>query len=200
MSTPAPAAHPIHELIAARSSPRIFSDRPVAPDVLAAIFEAARWAPSSYNEQPWSFVFAPHSDKEAFGRIFDCLVPGNQTWAHTAAVLMISVAHMTFAANCKPNRHAFHDVGLASGSMALQAAALGLGIHMMSGFGVAKAREVLGIPDGFEPVAAIALGYPEHPDKMAPEHRERVLKPRTRKPIGEFAFAGNWGRGATGLD
>ncbi len=183
----------LHELIRARVSPRFFAPRPVDLRTLALLFEAARWAPSSFNEQPWGFVFAIRDDRENFDRIFDCLVPGNQTWAHSAAVLMISVARLAFTNNAKPNRHAIHDVGLASATMTLQATALGLGVHMMSGFDVAKTRTSLAIPDGFEPVAAMALGYPESHANMPEKIRERALAPRHRKPLGDFIFQGRWG-------
>ena len=135
--------HQLHELIRARVSPRFFTPRPVDLRTLALLFEAARWAPSSFNEQPWGFIFAIREDRENFDRIFDCLVPGNQTWAHSAAVLMVSVARLTFTNNPRPNRHAIHDVGLASATMILQATALGLGVHMMSGFDMAKTRTSL---------------------------------------------------------
>jgi nitroreductase len=199
MKNPAPADHPIHEIIQARFSPRGFSARKVEAAALASLFEAARWAPSCFNAQPWGFVFAARDDEEAFHRIVDLLTPGNQSWAHTAAVVMISVARGDFEHNGKPNRHAFHDVGLASAMMALQAEAMGLGIHMMGGFDAARAKSELGIPGGFEPVAAIALGYPESPENMPQETREKAAKPRQRKPIRDFVFSGRWGRAAAGL-
>ncbi|HLF58650.1 MAG TPA: nitroreductase family protein [Alphaproteobacteria bacterium] len=199
MHKPAPVAHPVHEIVQARFSPRGFSDRQVDAETLASLFEAARWAPSSFNEQPWGFVFAGRADAEAFNRILDLLTPGNQSWAHTAAALMISVARSNFERNGKPNRHAFHDVGLASGAMAFQAAAMGMGVHMMAGFDAARAKSELKIPDGFEPVAAIAIGYPESPERMPDEMREKALKPRSRKPIAEFVFAGQWGGTPRGI-
>ena len=185
--------HQLHELIRARVSPRFFTPRPVDLRTLALLFEAARWAPSSFNEQPWGFIFAIREDRENFDRIFDCLVPGNQTWAHSAAVLMVSVARLTFTNNPRPNRHAIHDVGLASATMILQATALGLGVHMMSGFDMAKTRTSLAIPDGYEPVAAMALGYPESHANMPEKIRERALAPRSRKRLAEFVFNGAWG-------
>ena len=196
MKRPAPAEHPIHEIIQARFSPRGFSAREIDSGVLASLFEAARWAPSCFNAQPWRFVFARRADKKDFHRILDLLTPANQSWAHTAAALMISVARSAFEHNDKSNRHAFHDVGLACGMMALQAEAMGLGIHMMGGFDLERARSELGIPEGFEPVAAIAVGYPEDPENMPDDMREKAAKPRERKPIGDFVFAGRWDRPA----
>jgi len=199
MAKPAPADHPVHEIIGARYSPRGFSERKVARETLASLFEAARWAPSCFNDQPWGFILAERDDQAAFERILDCLTPGNQSWAHTAAVLVVSVARTSFERSGKTNRHAFHDVGMASAMMALQATALGLGLHMMAGFDAAKAKAVLEIPDGFEPVSAMALGYPEDPQRMPEEMREKALRPRVRKPIAEFVFAGRWGQAAPGI-
>ena len=195
MTTPAPADHPIHDLIKARYSPRLFSARAVEANTLHALFEAARWAPSSFNEQPWRFVYARREQKADFERILDLLVPANQAWAHTAPILMVSVARLTFERSGKTNRHAYHDVGLACGMMAVQAAHLGMGVHMMSGFDVDRARQALSIPEGFDPVAAIAIGYPETPANMTAEQRERAEKPRLRKPISEFAYSGTFGQG-----
>lgn len=189
----APVGHPVHDIIRARYSPRGFSERAVDKHTLASVFEAARWAPSSFNEQPWAFILAERADKDAFDGILDCLTPGNQGWAQTAAILMISVARTTFERSGKINRHAFHDVGLASGFLALQAIALGLGLHMMAGFDPGKAREVLSIPEGFDPAAAMALGYPLDPEHMSAEAREKALKPRSRKALGDFVFARRWG-------
>lgn len=193
MNRLAPVVYPVHDIIRGRYSPRGFSERDVELETLASLFEAARWAPSSFNEQPWSFVIAERKDKNAFDGILDCLTPGNQGWAHTAAILMISVARMTFEKSGKMNRHAFHDVGLASGFLALQASALGLGLHMMAGFDPAKARVVLSIPEGFDPVAAMALGYPLDAAAMSAEAREKAMKPRSRKPLGDFVFRQRWG-------
>src|SRR4051794_22674846 len=110
MRPPTTPAHPIHELIARRWSPRAFADRPVAPEVLARLFEAARWAPSSFNEQPWSFIVATKEQPEDYARLLACLAEKNQSWAKSAPVLLISVASMSFRHNAKANRHHFHDV------------------------------------------------------------------------------------------
>lgn len=188
--------HPVHELIRRRWSPRAFADRPVEPEKLASLFEAARWAPSSYNEQPWNYVYATKEHPEQFQRLLDCLVEGNQRWARKAPVLAISVAKLRFDHNGQPNRHALHDVGMATENLALQGVALGLAVHQMAGFHVDQARELLGIPEGYEPVAAIAVGYPANPESLSPEVREKELAPRTRKPAAQFAFQGRWGAAA----
>jgi nitroreductase len=194
MDKTADSSAPLHELIAQRWSPRSFEDRAIGPDLLRRLLEAARWAPSSFNEQPWAYLVAPRAqDPAGFERLAACLTPGNSAWAGAAPVLALSVAQRDFRRNGKPNRHAFHDVGLATENLVLQAQALGLAVHQMAGFDVAKARETLGIPETHDPVAMIALGYPGSPDRLSPELRERERKPRERKPLAEVAFAAGWG-------
>src|SRR5215471_4089772 len=193
MEKPAPNDYPIEETIRRRWSPRAFSDRPVEPDKLASLFEAARWAPSSFNEQPWSFIFAT-KDKPEYAMVLSSLVESNQQWAHLAPVLMVSVARLNFEKNGKPNRHALHDVGLAMGTMLVQATALGLFVHQLAGFSVDKVREAFAVPEGFEPVAAVAIGYAADPEVLPEAFREKEIGPRQRKPISEFVFEGAWGK------
>lgn len=194
MEKTAPTRFPVHELIAQRWSPRAFSSRRVEPEVLGSLLEAARWAPSSFNEQPWSYVVANRDDDpDGHARLLSCLVPGNQAWAAAAPVLMLSVAKLAFDKNGKPNRHAWHDVGLATASLVLQAQALGLASHQMAGYDAARAREVLAIPDGHEPVAAIAIGHPGRISDLPANLAEQEAAPRIRKPLGEFVFGGKWG-------
>ncbi|MEK9142459.1 MAG: nitroreductase family protein [Nitrospirota bacterium] len=184
---------PIHELLARRWSPRAFDDRPVDSDLLRILFEAARWAPSSNNEQPWRFIVATEDHETEWNRLFDCLAEGNQKWAVRAPVLILSVASMNFEDDGKPNRHAFHDTGLATENLVLQATASGLVAHQMAGFNVEKARIDLRIPTGCEPVAMIAVGYPGDPAVLPERLRERELRPRIRRPIGDWTFSGQWG-------
>ena len=199
MEKPAVSAHPIHELLKRRWSPLAFSGRMVEPEKLQSLFEAARWAPSCFNEQPWNFVVCTRDSPEDHERLVSCLSEGNLPWARTAPVLMLSVARRTFARNGNPNRHALHDVGLAVENLILQAMALDLFVHQMGGFDVAKARSLFGIPDDHEPVAAIALGYPGDPEQLPPPLRERQMAPRQRKPLDQFVFGGRWGQGASAL-
>src|SRR6478752_1428486 len=141
----------IHDLLARRWSPRAFDERPVETDTLLTLFEAARWAPSSNNEQPWRFIVANKRHQETdWNRLFECLVEGNRKWAVRAPVLILSVASLNFEDDGKPNRHAFHDTGLAAENLVLQATASGLVAHQMAGFDVEKARGELKIPSGFE--------------------------------------------------
>ena len=194
MEKPAETQYPIHDLLRRRWSPRAFSDRPVAPDTLRSLLEAARWAPSSNNEQPWSFIVATKEDEAEHDRLLSCLVEGNSLWAQRAPVLMVSLARMSFEDDGKLNRHAFHDVGQAVANLSVQATALGLVVHQMAGFHPDKVRELYGVPEQFEPVAAIALGYPGDPGSLPERLRKRELAPRERKSLTEFVFAGRWGQ------
>lgn len=160
---------------------------------LQSLLEAARWAPSSNNEQPWHFIVGTKDDPAAHDRLFHCLKEGNKKWAFRAPVLMLSVARLNFEDDGQPNRHAWHDTGMAVFSLAVQATALGLIVHQMAGFDVEKARTDLGIPAGYEPVAMIAVGYPGDPAELPDYLRERELKPRERKAVSEFLFTGSWG-------
>ncbi len=192
MEKPAPTAHPIELLIQRRWSPRAFASTPIERRVLARLFEAARWAPSSYNEQPWRYVVATAENPERLKEAQTVLSPGN-AWASGAPVLVCTIAHLTFVRNAKPNRHAFHDVGAASATLLLQATALGLFGHEMAGFDVEKARVVFEVPEGYEPVAMMALGYPADPEALTQEQRTHEARPRVRRPIEEFVFDGRFG-------
>jgi nitroreductase len=192
----APTDFPLHDLIAERWSPRAFSDKPVAPDVLASLFEAARWAPSSSNEQPWAYIVGTKDDAENFAKLVSVLVPSNVTWAQHAPVLALAVAELAFAKNGTPNRNAQYDVGAASAWLTVEATSRGLFVHQMAGYDHDKARQVFGIPAGWEPIAAIAICYPSNPDSLPQPLRDREVAPRTRKPISEFVMSGSWGKKA----
>lgn len=184
---------PIHDVLSQRWSPRAFDGRAVEPEKLRSLFEAARWAASSYNGQPWYFIVATKDDPKNFKRILDSFVEFNQGWAKNAPVLALSVAGTKFEHNGEPNRHALHDVGQAAANLALQAAALGLQVHQMAGILPEKAREIFSIPEGYEPVAGIAIGYPGDPSSLPDQLRERENAPRARKPLKSFVFTGKWG-------
>jgi nitroreductase len=187
---------PHHELIAQRWSPRAFEDRPVPDALLRRLFDAGRWAASAYNEQPWRWLVATRDDPAAFERLFSTLIPFNQGWVRAAPVLAISVAHASFDRNGKPNRHAGHDVGQAAAQMALEAVALGLAIHQMAGFDPERVRALCGVPAGFEPMAAIAIGYPGDPALLPDDLRQRELAPRERRPLAEVVFGATFGETA----
>jgi nitroreductase len=198
MMEPTGRAHgQILDLLAKRRSPLAFSPRRVEGEKLLALFEAARWAPSSYNAQPWSFLLATQDQPAEFQRALHCLVEANRQWAQHAPVLILSVAKLHFAASGGPNRHAFYDVGQAAAHLSVQATALGLYVHQMGGFDVEKARAVFSLPEGYEPVAMMAVGYLGDRDALPEALRQRELAPRTRKPLEEFVFTGRWGRAST---
>ena len=196
MKKPAPSDFPVHELVRERWSPRAFADKPVPQDVLRSIFEAARWAPSSFNEQPWAYIVATKDDKENFEKMLSVLVDFNVQWAKSAPILALAVAKLAFANNNAPNRNAQYDTGAATALLSVEATARGLAVHQMAGFDAEKARQAFGIPKGWEPIAAIAIGSPGDPASLPEPLKDREMAPRTRKPIAEFVMAGQWGHTA----
>lgn len=191
---PAQTDYPINKLMRRRWSPRAFEeDREVERDKLLTLLEAALWAPSCFNDQPRYFLVFDGSDAEALACARDCLVEGN-AWARKAPALMLSVARDTFEKNGKPNRWAQHDTGLATENLLLEAVELGLAAHPMAGFDEERSRVEFSIPEGFTPIAMIAIGYPYpgRPEELDEKLRGRELAPRERKTIGEIAFAGKW--------
>ncbi|HUI51074.1 MAG TPA: nitroreductase family protein [Terriglobales bacterium] len=199
MHKPAPVAHPTHDLIQHRWSPRAFSAKPVPADILRSLFEAARWAPSSSNEQPWAFLVTTREDQEAHARMLSTLVEANQAWAKHAPVLAIAVAELAFARNGKPNRNAFYDIGAAVANLSLEATSHGLFVHQMAGFDPHKAIELFEIPSGWEPVSAFVVGYPGETASLPDPLRERETAPRERKPLEAFVMGGHWGKSASFL-
>jgi nitroreductase len=187
---------PIHDVIRRRWSPRAFSERQVEPDKLLSLFEAARWAASSSNEQPWAFLVATQQDAKNFEAMVGVLVEFNRTWANKAPVLILTLAHTQFEKDGRPNRHAFYDLGQAAANLALQATALGLATHQMAGFDVESARERFAVPAGWEPASVIALGYPGDLDSLTEKLRQREIGERRRKPLESFVFSGAWGNPA----
>jgi len=191
--------HPVHTLVAERWSPYAFGDRPVAEKDLRALFEAARWAPSSYNEQPWRYLVARREQPEAFERMLTCLVEPNQAWARFAAVLALGVVSHRFERNDKVNKAAVHDLGLASGNLVMEATARGIHVHQMIGILPDRARDLYAIPEGEEAFTGLAIGYhgvqAEQPETL----RERDQRERTRKPLDAFVFSGRMGRPAPWL-
>jgi nitroreductase len=197
MKNPAPTEVPVHEIVRERWSPRAFSERAIAPDTLRSLFEAARWAPSSSNLQPWAYIVGTKDDKGDFEKVLSTLIEFNQGWAKNAPVLALSVAQVKNPKDGASNRWAFHDVGSASAQLTTEAHSRGLYVHQMAGLDPEKARKVFQIPDGWEAVAAIAIGYPGDPATLPEKLRERELAPRTRKPLSEFVMTGEWGHTAS---
>jgi len=185
--------HPIHDQLAARWSPYAFEDRLVSDADLCSLFEAARWAPSSYNEQPWSYIVAKRESREEFQKLSSCLLEANRVWATAAPVLALGIVRLRFVRNDKPNRAAVHDLGLAAGNLLVEATARGLCVHQMIGIDPEKARELYEIPDGSEAWTGLAIGYRGDPNGLPGALRERDVAPRRRKPLEEFVFGGRWG-------
>ncbi len=171
-----------------RWSPRAFSPQPLTRAEIQTLLEAARWAPSSYNEQPWLFIFAHNA--EDLARFRPLLVDQNRVWADQAPVLVLIFARRHFTHNGKPNRHCMFDTGAAWMSLALQARKLGLYTHAMGGFHQDQAYEVLGVPaDRFEAVCAVAIGRYGDVQQLPPALAEKE-QPGPRKPLAEVTCEG----------
>ena len=197
LEKPAPANHALHPLLARRWSPNAFSPEPVDRETLMTVFEAARWSASCSNDQPWFYLVATREDAAAFETLLGCLDSGNIKWAKTAPVLAIGVARLTFARDGKPNRWGYYDLGQAAAYLTVQAMSMGLWVHQMGGFDAEKVREVYGVPEGYDPVAAIAIGRMGDPSVLPAYLTERHNGPRSgRKPLREFVFTGRWGEAA----
>lgn len=199
--TPSPklaqSDHSLQALIRHRWSPVGFDrQRGIQRGTLLSILEAARWAASSSNLQPWRFIVAPRENQAEFRKVLSALAEGNQTWAQHAAVLMIAVAHK-FRKPDVINRHAGHDLGQAIAQMVLQALDHGVYVHQMGGFFPDKARELYQIPDEFEPYTAIAMGYrTTEIDHLSDVHQQRETAQRIRQSLNEMVFNGVWGKTA----
>jgi nitroreductase len=189
--------HEILDLITRRWSPRAFAaTRDVAREDLRRLFEAARWAPSSFNEQPWRFVVADRGgDPDAFVALLATLIARNQEWARHAPVLTLVAVRRTLERNDTLNAHAWYDTGQAVANLTLQATAIGLSVRQIQGFDVDAARAAMRIEPPFEPAVVMAIGYAGSPEALShPPHRDAEQAPRSRRPISEFVFESTWGR------
>ncbi|MGD1071720.1 MAG: nitroreductase family protein [Bryobacteraceae bacterium] len=175
----------LNELIRNRWSPRAFTSQPIDHETFRNLFEAARWAASCFNEQPWRFVVATKENPERFNQVLSVLVPKNQEWAKTAWALGITVGKKTFTHNGSPNRFGLHDTGAALANLMIQATAVGLHVHGMGGFDAAKARVDFGVPEDFDIGAAFGLGYVEGSAEPPAD--------RSRRPLEELVFGTTWG-------
>jgi nitroreductase len=184
----------ILEIIQERWSPYAFSPAPVEEFKLKAMFEAAGYAPSSKNEQPWLFVYTTREDEKVFEQYLNFLADGNKVWASNAFALVISMARTKFSDNNKPNRFAFHDTGMAVSNLLLQAVALDIYVHQMGGYSVEKVKDYFKLGDDTEPVAMMAVGYLGDGALLSPELLLRDEKRRPRKPVNEFVFKKDFSR------
>ncbi len=184
---------PILDLIAERWSPRAFQERGVEREKIIAMLEAARWAASGGNSQPWSFVIATSDRPDDHGVMVRCLGEGNQRWARHAPLLMLVVAEME-SAEGQRRRHAWYDCGQAVGNLAIQAMHDGLMLRQMGGFDRDLARALYGIPATHEPICVLAIGYRAESDTLPEDMRDREDAPRLRKPLSDMAFTTKWGQ------
>lgn len=188
----APAAERVMPEVLHRWSPRSFSDRDISPQDLHTIFEAVRWAASSFNEQPWRFLVGRGGDP-TYQKIFQSLGEFNQAWAGTAPILILGVTRTRFSHNETPNAVALYDLGAAAATLCYQAMHLGIFTHQMGGYDRDIARKLLDIPEEFIPGAVIAMGYQGDPAALPHDAmRQQELEPRTRKPLSEIALS-SWG-------
>lgn len=184
---------PIDELLSRRWSTVAFSERPVEREKLLSVLEAARWAPSSRNEQPWAYLVGTKDDPQNFEALFGVLVSGNQVWAQKAPVLILTLAHTQSEKDGTPNRFGYYDLGQATTNLITQATSLGLSAHQMGGFDVEAARKRFHIPAGWDPVSMIALGYRADAESLPEQLRGREMSRRARKALNTFVFSQDWG-------
>lgn len=177
------------ELIKQRKSVRDFAEKKVEEETLMQLFEAARWAPSAFNAQPWRYIYADKNDNpELYEKLFNLLYEFNQAWAKAAPVLIISLAKNKHELSGEDYKHAWHDVGIAMGNMYLMATSLGLTLHQMSGFNTELAKTELNIPDKLEPVTMIAVGYPAKTGNLPLDIYKMEGSQRERKALDEIVF------------
>jgi nitroreductase len=193
MEKPATTDHPILDVIKRRWSPYAFADRPVEPEKIRSLLEAARWSASAFNEQPWRFILATKDNPDGFAKALGCLVEANQGWAQQAPVLILTVTRTAFTRNDKPNRVHQHDLGLAAQNLITQATSMDLFVHQMAGIDLDKVRSDYNMPAGFEPQTAIAIGYGLDAGEMSDDIRAKESSPRSRMPLTDFVFADTWG-------
>jgi len=183
--------HEILDVIKNRWSPRAFEAKDIDENTLHRLFEAMRWAPSAMNEQPWRVIYT-RKGEHAYDQIVQALMPGNQVWATTAPILIVTLVSRCFSKNGADNGSARYDLGQAVGNLSIQATAENLSLHQMGGFYKNEIIKAFNISEKFEPVTVIALGYQGDPDQLPETLRERELAPRIRKPIETFVNYGEF--------
>lgn len=179
---------PVLEVIKKRRSRRAYADKTVEPEKIRSLFEAARWAPSSLNEQPWFYVYATRDQHALYSKIFDALKEGNKIWARHAPLLILSLTRKKFIRFDSPNPSARYDLGAANAFLSLQAAHVGLNVHQMAGFDAQSMIRNLGIPDTYEPAIVMAIGYLGDVEDLPDTLKARELAPRERYVESEFVM------------
>ncbi|MCK9255430.1 MAG: nitroreductase [Bacteroidales bacterium] len=179
----------IYELIKSRRSPRGFFDKSISEEELSLMFDAAHWAASSYNSQPWRFIYADkEKNPELYNLILDLMVEFNKTWAKATPVLIVAMITTKHPKTGETLSHAKYDLGLAVGNMTIMAQSLGISLHNIGGFDQNKAREVLNLPDKIEPITIIAAGYGGLPGNLPLDIYKMEIMPRERLEINEIVF------------
>ena len=191
MTKRAPVSHPIHEILQNRWSPRAFSETPIEKEKILSLFEAARWAASALNEQPWRFIYATRNNSEDFEKLLTCLTEGNRVWCKSVPMLILTVIKTTFK-NGNNNSKAEHDLGLATGNLTFEAMSAGLYVHIMGGIVPQNAEKIFNIPENYKPFTMIAVGYPGDPEQLPEDLKLREVSPRQRKALDDIAFEGEF--------
>ncbi|MEM8728175.1 MAG: nitroreductase family protein [Chlamydiota bacterium] len=184
------ADYSIHQLLLNRWSPRAMSGEAIEDKELMPLFEAARWAPSSHNAQPWRFLFGKR-ETEHWNPLFELLIEFNRSWVKNAAVLVLIISHRIFEHNGKPSITSSFDTGAAWQNLALEGSARGLVVHGMQGFDYEKAKTVCNLPDDFRAEAMVAIGKPGNKKDLAPELQKKEF-PSSRKPLSEIVMKGKY--------
>jgi nitroreductase len=193
MKKETPLESPIDDLIASRWSPRAFNPNFfMNKKIINSLFEAARWAPSCYGDQPWKFIAFDKSDATAWSRALNCLSIGNQNWAMDASLLVVACANKNFNHNGSPNRFWQYDTGAAAENLCLQATSMGLSAHQMGGFDSEKIRNLAKVPADFDIMACIAVGEALQQTELSDEQKEKELAPRKRRPLNEIYSINEW--------
>ena len=181
--------YPIHKILRERWSPRSFSDKSIDPELINQLFEAARWAPSSYNEQPWRFITARREEEDAFEKLSQVMNDFNRGWAAEAPVLALGLTKTSFDLNDRPNPHAGHDLGQAIAHLTFEATRHDLYVHQMAGILPEKAQELYDISDEVKPMTMFAIGYKGEPETLNEKLEKQETAPRSRKPLDEIILS-----------
>jgi len=178
--------YPILDVISKRWSPRAFSDKMIEHEKLLSIFEAARWAPSAFNEQPWTFLVVTKENEKMYEKLYSCISEFNKPWTHNAPVLILTLAKKTFTHNGSENTYAYYDLGLAVSNLLIQATSFDIYMHQLAGFSKEKALQEFDIPDNYEPATVIVMGYLGKENSLSKELLQKEQAPRIRNKVADF--------------